>query len=236
MTIATDVDRYSDCAIAAENLCSGFTNTSYLQNVNLAVRSGEVLALLGPNGAGKTTTLMTLAGHLRPTAGRVYLKGTPDVRNMEQRARRGVAVVTQDRCVFMGLSVRDNLRLGRGSIDDALELFPELKPHLARQVGLLSGGQQQMLAVGRALAGKPRVLLADEVSLGLAPLIVGRLLEAIAEGARTQGVAVVIVEQHVEQALQFADNACILSRGRVRMAGTAGEIRERAMEVADAYL
>jgi branched-chain amino acid transport system ATP-binding protein len=241
MTQTTELDSgtrsgVADPVLRAVGITTGFGAVPYVRGLDLEVRPGEVLALLGANGAGKTTTLMALAGHLRLVEGHVELEGEVLQHGMDDRARKGVAVVTQERCVFMGLSVRDNLRLGRGSIEDALALFPELEPHLQRQVGLLSGGQQQILAVARALASKPKVLLADEISLGLAPLIVERLLAAVAEAARTMGMAVVLVEQHVQQALAYADRGVVLQRGRLQLESTSADLLVRKDEVAALYL
>ncbi|MCU1373012.1 MAG: putative branched-chain amino acid transporter ATP-binding protein [Actinomycetia bacterium] len=241
MTQITELDSDARLGVAgpvlrAVGITTGFGAVPYVRGLDLEVAAGEVLALLGANGAGKTTTLMALAGHLRLVEGHVELDGEVQQHGMDERARKGVAVVTQERCVFMGLSVRDNLRLGRGSIEDALALFPELEPHLHRHVGLLSGGQQQILAVARALAGRPKVLLADEISLGLAPLIVERLLAAVADAARTMGMAVVLVEQHVQQALSYADRGVILQRGRLQLESTSADLLRRKDEVAALYL
>jgi branched-chain amino acid transport system ATP-binding protein len=135
----------------------------------------------------------------------------------------------------MGLTSAENLRVGNGPAEKALELFPELEPHLKRKAGLLSGGQQQILTLARALATDPQVLLADELSLGLAPLIVNRLLQAVREAA-DRGVGVLLVEQHARQALATADRVCVLQRGRVALEGTAKEIAGRLDEVEQTYL
>ena len=161
--------------------------------------------------------------------------GTEQSGPLFQRVRGGLGLLTESRCVFMSLTCRENLRLGRGSIGTALSFFPELEPRLDVRAGLVSGGEQQMLALARILAAKPRILLADEVSLGLAPLIVRRLLAALGEAA-AQGAAVLIVEQQARLALRTADRAYILRRGRVALAGTAAELREREAEVTTLYL
>lgn len=222
--------------LEAAALMKRYNGVVALDHLDLVVRPGEVFCLLGANGAGKTTTVMALAGHLPAAAGTVELEGSAVTSSMDARARAGVAVLTQERCVFMGLSVRDNLRLGRGTLDDALSVFPELEPHLHRPTGLLSGGQQQMLAVARVLAARPRVLLADELSAGLAPLIVERLLDAVSAAAARTGMAVVLVEQHVAQALEYADTAAVLQRGRVRVQDSAASLAERSEEIAGLYL
>jgi branched-chain amino acid transport system ATP-binding protein len=194
-----------------------------------------VVALLGANGAGKTTTLLALAGEVAPTAGSVAVHGDGRRRRLHQRARQGLGFLTEERCVFMELTGWQNLRLGRGHPERALELFPELEPHLGKKVGLLSGGQQQMLALGRVLAAEPQVLLADELSLGLAPMVVERLLAAV-RAAADSGVAVVLVEQHVRQALAIADRVHVLRRGRIVLSGDAEDLRHDADRIATEYL
>ncbi|HVV90869.1 MAG TPA: ATP-binding cassette domain-containing protein, partial [Solirubrobacterales bacterium] len=204
--------------------------------LDLTVRSGQITALLGPNGAGKTTTLLTLAGQLEPMGGAVTLEGQPAPKGLHRRAREGVSLVTEQRSVFMEMTVDENLRVGRCDIEAALGLFPELEPLLKRRAGLLSGGEQQMLTLARALAREPRVLLVDELSLGLAPLIVQRLLEATKAAAGESGVAVLLVEQHVDQALRFADYVLVMDGGRILLQGEAAEVAPRVKEIEAAYL
>src|SRR5205085_3122741 len=175
--------------IAARGLRAGYGATVVVRDLDLEVRAGEVTALLGPNGAGKTTTLMTLSGDLPALGGEVRFGGVATTSRLHHRARQGLALVTEQRAVFTRLTVEENLRIGRCDRRIALELFPELEPHLKRRVGLLSGGQQQMLALARALSRSPKLLLADELSLGLAPLVVERLLTAVRDAAN-DGVAV----------------------------------------------
>lgn len=221
--------------IEARGLTAGYGGTPAIHELDLTVRSGEILALLGANGAGKSTTLLSLAGDLAPISGTVSILGDARRRSLHQRARQGLGYLTEERCVFMGLTGWQNLAIGRGPAKDVLQYFPELESHLSRKVGLLSGGQQQMLALGRILAAKPKVLLADELSLGLAPLVVSRLLEAI-RAAADEGVAVVLVEQHVQQALTVADTVQVLRRGRPVLAGSAAEFRDDPQRIADTYL
>ena len=221
--------------IEARGLSAGYNGHPFVTDMNLSVSAGQVVALLGPNGAGKTTTLMTLAGELAPLGGEVLFGGVRVRSSLSARARNGLALVTEDRSVFFTMTVMENLRVGRCDIDVALELFPELRPLLNRPTGLLSGGEQQMLAVGRALARRPDVLLIDELSLGLAPLVVTRLLDAVRRSADS-GVGVLVIEQPVEQALKFADEVHILDRGRVVFSGLAAEVAERRNEIEASYL
>jgi branched-chain amino acid transport system ATP-binding protein len=237
MSVLTKRSRFngSGPALSAHNLSAGYGPLAAVRNINIAVHTGEVVALLGANGAGKTTTLLTLAGELSPLAGEVRWNGVSTKAALNRRARHGLGLVTEERAVFMGLTVAENLRLGNGPTATALDLFPELKPLLKRKAGLLSGGEQQMLALGRALAGAPQVLLADELSLGLAPQLVRRLLRAVRNGTE-HGMGVLLAEQHVRQALSVADRAYVLQRGRVVLEGSAEEMLTRIAEIEHTYL
>jgi branched-chain amino acid transport system ATP-binding protein len=230
------IDLQSTPALDVSGLSGGFGPIPLLADINLSVGAGEIVALLGPNGAGKTTAIMALAGHLPQARGRIMISGEPARRTAHQRAAQGIGVVTQERCVFMGLSVRDNLRLGRGAASDVLDLFPELRPHLRRRVGLLSGGQQQMLAVGRALAARPTVLLTDELSFGLSPLVVDRILGVLRQYADAFNIAVLLVEQQIHKALRCADRAYVLQRGRIVMQGSCESLQDRLDELHGLYL
>ncbi len=196
--------------------------------------AGEVVVLLGRNGAGKTTSLLTLSGALRPTAGVVDFLGQPDDSSLQQRAQRGLGLMTDDRSVFFGLTVRDNLRLARGS-EDPLEFFPELERLLDRPAGLISGGEQQMLGLATVLIRQPKVLLIDELSLGLAPVIVKRLLEVV-RAAADQGTAVLLVEQSVRTTIGVADRAYVLLNGRIVSEASAGELGENLAEIERYYM
>lgn len=222
-------------AVLVKDLTAGYNGTPAINGVDLEVRAGEVVVLLGANGAGKSTTLLTIAGELAPYRGSVSVGGDAARRTLHHRARHGLGLITEQRCIFNSLTGWENLKVGRGRPDAAIRFFPELEPHLGKKAGLLSGGQQQMLALGRVLAAEPRVLLADELSLGLAPLVVARLLAALREAA-SQGVAVLLVEQHVRQALLVADRAYVLRRGRVVLDGSAAELRANANTIAAQYL
>ncbi|HEY5334202.1 MAG TPA: ABC transporter ATP-binding protein [Solirubrobacterales bacterium] len=206
-----------------------------IHEVDLEVREGEVVALLGPNGAGKSTTLFALAGEISPMAGEVVCLGTGQRAPLHRRARLGMSFVPEERSVFSGMSVADNLLVGSVKPAEAVALFPELEPLMRRRAGLLSGGEQQMLTLARALARKPRVLLADELSMGLAPLIVDRLLTAVRAAADT-GIGVLLVEQHSRKALEIADRAYVMRQGRIVLAGTASTLAGRSEDVEAAYL
>jgi len=223
-------------ALEARGIAAGYGPQPVIHDIDITVRPGEVVALLGANGAGKTTTLLTLAGELPPLRGQVVINGTVTKAPLYKRARKGLTFVTEEKSVFMGLSTRDNLRVAGVDLDEALTLFPELERRLYVRGGLLSGGEQQMLTLARALARKPRVLLADELSMGLAPLVVRRLLEAVRAAADQRGAAVLLVEQHVRKALRYADRAYVMRRGRIELSGSATELRSRIDEIEDHYL
>jgi branched-chain amino acid transport system ATP-binding protein len=222
--------------IEARSVTAGYHETEVVRDLDLSVSAGQVVALLGPNGAGKTTTLMTLCGQLPPLAGEVLMDGEAVRSPLHVRARRGLGLVTEQRSVFMKMTVADNLRVSRCDAQLAMQMFPELAPHVGRKVGLLSGGQQQMLALARALTrGQPRVLLIDEISLGLGPLIMDRLLVAVRRSADS-GVGVLLVEQYVHKALGVADQIYVLSRGRVVTTGPAADFRGKEDALQRAYL
>jgi ABC-type branched-subunit amino acid transport system ATPase component len=221
--------------LETRSLCAGYGGVQAITNVDMYVNQGEMIALLGANGAGKTTTLLALAGVIRAASGEVALFGEPGKRQVYRRARSGVALMPEQKAVFMGLTVRENLLLGRGDAEAALEFFPELRPRLRVRAGLTSGGEQQMLALARILAAKPRIILADELSLGLAPLIVRRLLEALSSAA-AQGAGVLIVEQHPQTALRWTDRAYVMRRGRVELTGSSPEMLQHMDKVRGLYL
>jgi branched-chain amino acid transport system ATP-binding protein len=223
-------------ALEARGIAAGYGTQPVIHDVDISVRPGEVVALLGANGAGKTTTLLSLAGELPLLRGEVAIDGVVTKAPLHRRARNGLTFVTEEKSVFMGLSLRDNLLVAGVDPDRALALFPELERRMNVRGGLLSGGEQQMLTLARALARQPRVLLADELSMGLAPLVVKRLLEAVRDAADQLGAAVLLVEQHVRKALRYADRAYVMRRGRIELSGSASELRVRLGEIEDQYL
>ena len=216
-----------------DGLAVGYQNRAIVSDLDLSISPGEIVALFGANGAGKTTTLLTVAGALRPIAGSIRLFGEPHPGSLFKAARSGLAVLTDDKTVFAGLSTRENLLLGRGTVEEALTFFPELADHLHIKAGLLSGGQQQMLALARILASRPSLILADELSLGLAPKIVQRLLDALRRAAN-DGTAVLLVEQHVNAALSKVDRVCVLARGTLALEAPADQVTAAA--ITDLYL
>ena len=227
--------------LEAHSLVRRYGDFTAVRDVSFTVQEGEILGMLGPNGAGKTTTLSTIAGLLPPIGGAVWLDGE-DVEGVpaHKLARRGVSLVPENRALFYGMTVRQHLKLAetKGSLrrDELIELLPELHKCLDRKAGVLSGGEQQMLAVGRALVCAPRVLLVDEMSLGLAPVIVERLLPVLRRVAEDLGAGVLFVEQHVSLALEVADRAYVLSHGRLVLEGAAKDLRGRRDLLRSSYL
>jgi branched-chain amino acid transport system ATP-binding protein len=216
-----------------------------VQNVSLRVRQGEIVALLGANGAGKSSLLNAVVGLVPVGGGRVTFKGEPiHTLSPEAIVRRGISLTPEGRRVFPRLSVADNLRLGgavtrdRADYDAAyahvLGLFPILGERLGQSGGTLSGGQQQMLAIGRSLMARPALLLLDEPSLGLAPLVVDQIFELLGR-LRAEGTTILLVEQNVHRALEIADRAYVLASGRVESQGDAATLRASA-EIERAYL
>ena len=227
--------------LAVSGMSAGYNGIAVVRDLDLTVAAGEVVALLGSNGAGKTTTLSAIAGLIKPIAGTITFEGDEIAGESAYRvARRGIALVPEDRALFHDLTTRENLRVARGrdsaSDDEVLDLLPELRKCLGRKAGLLSGGEQQMLAVGRALVGKPRMLIVDEMSLGLAPVVVERLLPVLRAAANTFGSGVLVVEQHVSLALDVAERAYVLAHGRLVVHGRTADLRSRRDLLMACYL
>ncbi|AOY96337.1 ABC transporter ATP-binding protein [Cupriavidus sp. USMAA2-4] len=222
--------------LEVEDLHAAYGGTRVLHGIDLAMRPGSVTALLGANGAGKTTTLRALCQMMVRTSGSIRIGGArADGRATEDIVRLGVAHVPDGRGTFLGLSTEENLRLGAylrrdkaGVAEDFERIyayFPRLKERRAQQAGTLSGGEQQMLAIGRALMSRPRLLLLDEPSFGLAPLIVRDIFDIMRRINREQGVSILLVEQDAALALDVADSVYLLETGRIVLQGTPQEIR-----------
>jgi branched-chain amino acid transport system ATP-binding protein len=221
--------------IECRALSLGYDRQPVVHQLDFHVDAGEVVAILGPNGAGKTTTLLGLSGEIGALSGELIVDGEAVGDPLYKRARGGLSYVTEERSVFSSLSTIDNFRAGRVPPEAGFELFPALRPRARVRGGLLSGGEQQMLTLARAILRRPRVLLADELSLGLAPMVVRLLLDKVREAADT-GCGVVLVEQHVRRALEVADRCYVMQRGRVELTGTAAEMLDRIDEIEAKYL
>jgi ABC-type branched-subunit amino acid transport system ATPase component len=222
--------------LEVDRLDVAYGRVKVLDGVDFAVAEGETVALLGTNGAGKSTLLRAVSGLVRPAAGSVRYRGRDITRlRPNEIVRHGLVQMPGGRATFPGLTVEENLRIGAVTLERALRerrveevlaLFPWLAERRTQLAGTLSGGQQQMLALGRALMVEPGLLMIDELSLGLAPAIVAQLLEVVS-GLRERGTSIVVVEQQVDLALSFADRAYFLERGRVRFEGPASGLRGR---------
>ena len=216
---------HQECVLEVRDLTAGYGDLAAIRNVSITLRAGEIVALLGPNGAGKTTTISAIVGDLPRMSGDVVYLGQSVRLPLHKMVQRGVSLVPGERAIFMNQSVLDNLKIA-GNVDETLAIFPELKQLLRRRAGMLSGGEQQMLSVGRALAARSRLMLIDELSVGLAPLVVERLLAVVQDVARREGTAVLLVEQQVSRALAVADRWYLLRRGSIVAEGRSDEAGE----------
>jgi len=231
--------------LTVEGLHVSYSGSEALRGVDLTLSQGEVVAVIGPNGAGKSTLLRTISGLVQPSSGRIVFDGT-DLRSLkpDEIVRRGVIHVPEGRMVLGRMSVRENLLLGAYArprhedyskdFDYVLGLFPRLQERLDQLAGLMSGGEQQMLAIGRGIMGRPKILMLDEPSLGLAPIVVTTIFEVLDE-IRRRGITVLLVEQNAEKALSTADHAYVLDLGSIAARGVASELLRDA-RVRNAYL
>jgi branched-chain amino acid transport system ATP-binding protein len=231
--------------LAIEGLSAGYRDVQVLWGVDLAVEAGEIACIVGPNGAGKTTLLRTLSGLVAPTGGCIAFNGEQvGSFSADEIIARGIAHVPEGRRLFRGLTVRDNLLLGaylrrdqaeiRRDLDYVLSLFPILRERACQDATTLSGGEQQMCAIGRGIMSRPKLLMIDELSLGLAPRLVERLSEALLEINRT-GVTILLVEQDVLAAFELARHAFVIETGRVTLHGTTAALAENP-SIRQAYL
>ncbi|WP_097458927.1 ABC transporter ATP-binding protein [Mangrovitalea sediminis] len=230
--------------LTLENVHTQYGKIEALHGVSLTVEAGEIVTLIGANGAGKTTLLMTICGDPRASAGTITFDGR-DITHEDTASimRSGLAIVPEGRRIFPGLSVEENLHMGGffrskqevlESMDYVCDLFPRLKERLSQRAGTMSGGEQQMLAIGRALMSRPRALFLDEPSLGLAPLIINQIFEIIGQ-LREEGITIFLVEQNANQALKLADRGYVLENGRIVLHDTGDNLLANE-DVRKAYL
>ncbi|MCL1483822.1 MAG: ABC transporter ATP-binding protein [Marinobacter sp.] len=227
-----------------EDIHTHYGKIEALHGVSVEINEGEIVTLIGANGAGKTTLLMTVCGSPQASAGRVVLDGRDITKEpTSQIMRSGIAIVPEGRRIFSRLTVKENLHMGgffntkseiRKSQEHVYELFPRLKERESQRAGTMSGGEQQMLAIGRALMSKPRLIILDEPSLGLAPLIIKQIFEIIGK-LRDDGMTVFLVEQNAHQALNLADRGYVLETGRIRLHDTGANLLVNP-QVREAYL
>ena len=233
-------------ALQSRGLTVGYGKANVLHGIDIDLAQGSIVSLIGPNGAGKTTLLMALMGLLRPGGEVTYLGQSMRNIDVEDRVARGLCLVPERRELFSDMTVGDNLALGRFSgwlnrdrdfqatLDDVFKRFPRLKERLSKNAGTLSGGERQMLALGRALMARPKVLMLDEPSLGLAPLFVRQIFRIIAD-LRSTGVSILLVEQNARAALEIADYGYVLENGAITLQGPARELAGNP-QVIDTYL
>jgi branched-chain amino acid transport system ATP-binding protein len=232
--------------LEVKNLTVNYGAIAALRGISLEVRPGDIVTLIGANGAGKTTTLKTISGLLKPRAGEIFYDGK-DIAGLppHQIVRLGISHAPEGRMIFANLTVLENLQLGaylqkdkqivRRELEHVFALFPRLQERVRQIAGTLSGGEQQMLAIGRALMSKPKLLLLDEPSLGLAPLLVKTIFEKIVEINRRQGLTILLVEQNANLALEISNFSYVLETGRISLQGDSDALRQNP-QVKSAYL
>ncbi len=232
--------------LTVEHVSAGYGDAAVLRDVSFEARLGEIVAIVGANGAGKTTLLSTIAGLVRPTAGRITFRGTPiDRRPAYGLASDGLCLVPEGGRLFPFMTVEENLQLGAFAsraragmakrLDEVMAMFPVLQERRTQLAGRLSGGERQMCAIGRALMAKPALLMLDEPSVGLSPLMVGRVFDIVTRLARQDGLTIVLVEQNVTEALEVADRAYVLDHGSIVRSGEAASLRGDR-EIQEAYM
>lgn len=226
----------SEAFLSVEGISASYGNIAALHEVSLAVPKGEIVALLGANGAGKSTTLNVISGLVRPTHGSVLLEGRPIHRmSADHIVQHGIIQVPEGREIFRDMSVRENLEMGAYTrkdragiardLDAVCDIFPRLRERIAQKAATLSGGEQQMLATARAMMAKPRMILMDEPSMGLAPLVVEQIFATVRTLNREQGITILLVEQNAELALSVSNHAYILENGEIALQGRSADLR-----------
>lgn len=228
-----------------DNISASYGKIQALENVSVEIGKGEIVTLIGANGAGKTTLLMSICGDPKPTQGRILFEGN-ELNSLDTATimRKDIAIVPEGRRIFSRLTVEENLHMGAFFVDksehadllaEVYRLFPRLKERMKQRAGTMSGGEQQMLAIGRALMSKPRMLLLDEPSLGLAPIIIAQIFDTISRLRQEQGMTIFLVEQNANQALKLADRGYVLENGRIVLADTGAALLVNK-QVRQAYL
>lgn len=231
--------------LSLDHVCSGYGRIAVLQDVSLSVGKGQIVSLIGANGAGKTTLMMTIAGMPRLSAGRIAFDGG-DISQMatETLIRRGIAYVPEGRRIFSQMTVLENLQMGAyfsppshywQDLEQMFTLFPRLRDRMRQRAGTMSGGEQQMLAIARALMARPKLLLLDEPSLGLAPLVVRQIFDTLVSLRETLGLTLLVVEQNARLALSVSDYGYVLRNGRITLSGTGRDLLQ-SPEVQREYL
>ncbi len=232
----TTAERRDSGGLSVRSLSAAYGEVPVIQGLDLDVAAGEIVAMLGRNGAGKSTTLMAIGGFLPKATGQITVDGTNVRGPAYRRMRHLLGLMLEGRSVFGPLTTAQNLRIGGVSVGDALQLFPELEARLGVKAGMLSGGEQQMLSLARAMCRRPRALLLDELSFGLAPIVCDRLFSRIREFAREHQMAVLLVEQHLHYAAMVADRALVMNQGRIALELPTSELDARASEIERLYL
>jgi branched-chain amino acid transport system ATP-binding protein len=222
--------------LSVRGLSAGYGEARVIADLDLDIAAGEVVAMLGRNGAGKTTTLMAIGGFLKRSAGVISVDGSPVGGPPHRRMRGSLGLVLEGRSVFAPLTTAQNLKVGGVETADALQLFPELGDRLHVRAGNLSGGEQQMLSLARAMCRRPRVLLLDELSFGLAPVICDRLFSGVRRFAEDHDIAVVVVEQHLHYAAMVSDRAIVMNQGQLALELPSAQLVSRASEIEQLYL
>jgi branched-chain amino acid transport system ATP-binding protein len=216
--------------LQVKNLAAGYEGITVINDVNLEINPGELVACLGLNGAGKTTTLSAIAGVIGSSSGEVLLDGKPLTGPAHRRCSRGLGLVLEGRSTFASLTVEENLEIGGVEPAEAIKLFPELEKRMRVKCGLVSGGEQQMVSLARAVLRRPQMLLIDELSFGLAPIICTRMYQTLGRLAAESGIGIMFVEQHLKIAVGVASRAYVVHGGRIRLA-VDGNLTEREEEI-----